>query len=163
MDIIGYEGLYKIYEDGRVWSIKRNKFLKGCNSKGYITFGLTKNKISKVVKQHRLIAIHYIPNPENKPFIDHIDRNPSNNNINNLRWCTVGENKINSKVHGDIPYRHLHKIYEHRNQKYYWKIVIIRFKKRLISKSFNCNKYSLEDVVKIRNDYYIEFGIDIDD
>lgn len=50
------------------------------------------NNKEKNYKLHRLIAIHYIPNPENKPFINHIDGNKLNNNISNLEWCTPIEN-----------------------------------------------------------------------
>jgi len=45
---------------------------------------------------HRLIALSFIPNPYNKPFVDHIDKNPLNNNIENLRWVSLSENKMNS-------------------------------------------------------------------
>ena len=46
---------------------------------------------------HRLVAETFIPNPENKPCIDHIDRNRLNNNVSNLRWVTVKENNLNQK------------------------------------------------------------------
>jgi hypothetical protein len=57
------------------------------NSSGYITF--------KGFLVHRLVAIAFIPNPNNKPFIDHIDCDRSNNNVNNLRWVTSRENNYN--------------------------------------------------------------------
>ena len=57
---------------------------------------------------HRLIALHYIPNPENKPEVDHIDRERLNNNIDNLRWATRSENEKNKgimRTYGAIKFR----------------------------------------------------------
>jgi hypothetical protein len=51
---------------------------------------------------HRLIATHYIPNPDNKPVIDHIDRNKTNNAIANLRWATISENAVNINRRVDV-------------------------------------------------------------
>ena len=98
MNIKDYED-YLIFEDGGVFSIKRNIFLKPRKDKyGYLKINLWKNNKRKSFSIHRLIALHYIPNPENKPCIDHIDRNRSNNNIDNLRWATHSENQINTIV-----------------------------------------------------------------
>ena len=51
----------------------------------------------KTYHVHRLIAETFLPNPENKPYIDHIDRNRANNDVSNLRWVTVKENAYNQK------------------------------------------------------------------
>lgn len=67
------------------------------DSKGYYQIGLSKNNIRILFFIHRLIAIHFIPNPDNKPFIDHIDNNRLNNSIENLRWVSVQENSQNRK------------------------------------------------------------------
>ena len=45
-----------------------------------------------------MLAIHFLDNPNNKPQVDHIDNNPANNNVNNLRWCTQSENNMNYKM-----------------------------------------------------------------
>lgn len=58
----------------------------------YITIRNYEGKKRKHLKVHRLVAKAFIPNPENKPFINHIDGNPLNNNVNNLEWCTHAEN-----------------------------------------------------------------------
>lgn len=102
-DIAGYEGLYAIEEDGRVWSYKRNKYYIGTVSNyGYLRIGLVKDGIQKKYLLHRLIALAYIPNPYNKPFIDHINRNRTDNRIENLRWVTTMENNQNIPTRNTI-------------------------------------------------------------
>lgn len=108
-DIPGYEGLYQVSSLGRVRSldvVKENKMgryrrFKGrilslMNTKrGYQRIKLCKNGKIKIYLVHRLVAQAFIPNPEEKPQIDHIDTNPSNNRIDNLRWVTSKENHLN--------------------------------------------------------------------
>ena len=92
MNIQGYED-YIIYPDGDVYSRKSNIYLKhNSHPQGYKRLFLCKNGKSQTFKVHRLVALHYIPNPDNKPFVDHIDGNKSNNNVKNLRWTTNQEN-----------------------------------------------------------------------
>ena len=92
MEIIGYED-YLIYDDARVYSKKSNIFMKPATFRhGYKLIGLSKNGKQKFCLIHRLVALHYIPNPENKLEVDHISRDPSNNHVSNLRWSTHSEN-----------------------------------------------------------------------
>lgn len=91
-----YSGLYKVSTFGRVYNIKRGKVLKPwVNNHGYLQVGLCKNGERQQVTVHRLVATEFIPNLNNKPCIDHLDRNPKNNKVNNLRWCTQQENMNN--------------------------------------------------------------------
>lgn len=110
-DIPGYETLYKISNLGRVKSLDRmirsgikynktvlrkGKILKQIpHHDGYLFVSLSKNNKSKTVAVHRLVANIFIENPENKPFIDHIDTNTGNNIVTNLRWVTASENVLN--------------------------------------------------------------------
>ena len=95
MEIQDYPN-YMIYEDGRVYNKNSNRFLKpSTNNRGYLTVCLSNNGKHKMMSIHRLIALYYIPNPENKSYVDHIDRNKQNNNIENLRWVTTRENSSN--------------------------------------------------------------------
>ena len=88
---------YLIYEDGRVFSKKRNKFLTPQISKeGYYKLTLYP-KVGKRTTNlvHRLVALAHIPNPKSLPMVDHIDRNKINNHINNLRWVNAQDNCLN--------------------------------------------------------------------
>ena len=93
MNIQGYEN-YIIYDDGDIYSRNVNRYLSPnrTNKAGYNIVDLYKNGKYNKFKVHRLVALHYIPNPDNKPCVDHIDGNKLNNNVENLRWVTHQEN-----------------------------------------------------------------------
>lgn len=110
-DIIGFEGLYQISNIGRVKSLKRMSYSRYGKYKTVperilalnkdknthyvaITLSLDSKRITRFV--HRLVAIAFIENPEDKCCVNHIDGNPSNNNANNLEWVTMSENAQHS-------------------------------------------------------------------
>ena len=97
--INGFEN-YEISNLGNIINIKTGKNIKqNQNKQGYMTVNIINNdKIYKKCLVHRLIGFTFILNPNNKPYIDHIDNNRSNNNITNLRWCLPIENTFNSKI-----------------------------------------------------------------
>ncbi|UOR05853.1 HNH endonuclease [Hymenobacter aerilatus] len=93
---LGEDKNYMVFNDGTVYSEKSRKYLKpGNDSKGYLFYGICTNGKSKSQKAHRLVAKTHIPNFNNYPQIDHIDRDRQNNHVSNLRWCTNQMNHMN--------------------------------------------------------------------
>lgn len=98
-DIEGYEGLYQVSNLGNVRALKfyhsRNNvhLLKPTvNKYGYCVVCLHKDKKVKQYRVHRLVAIAFLPNPDNLPYVNHIDCDKTNNSLTNLEWCTQSEN-----------------------------------------------------------------------
>ena len=104
-DIQGYEGAYQVSTKGRVRSLTRKvptyngfrttkgKILKPLKSNsGYFRVDLKSHQKDNYVCIHRLVALAFIPNPFNYPVINHIDNDKTNNNVNNLEWCTQSHN-----------------------------------------------------------------------
>ena len=99
-DVVGYEDYFMACSNGDIFSKRTNKILKQTTLKsGYATIATKiggrqgKNICFRV---HRLIALTFIPNPNNKDFVNHIDGNKLNNNVDNLEWATPSENTIHA-------------------------------------------------------------------
>lgn len=93
--IKGYER-YEISNQGEVKNSKTNRILKKDSSRKYYEVALSKNGKVKKFSIHRLVAEMFIPNPENKPQVNHKDGNKLNNNVSNLEWVTISENILHS-------------------------------------------------------------------
>ena len=126
-DIPEYKGLYQVSNLGRVKSLPRivnngrsygrfvltkEKVMKQRHDKdGYLRITMTKNGKQKVISVHRLVALAFIPNNENKKQINHINGIKDDNRIENLEWCTNSENQLHSihilgnKPHGFKKYK----------------------------------------------------------
>lgn len=92
-----YERLYVVSNFGEIYSERRKgtkgKMLVYANEKGYLYVGLSKNNKRKKIGVHRVVALSFIPNPHNKPQVNHKDGNKLNNNVTNLEWATRKENE----------------------------------------------------------------------
>ena len=108
-DIKGYEGKYQVSDCGKIKSLARDKFLPNgtfhshleekilvqrINRYGYPCVHLYKNRKMKNMVVHRLVAMAFLPNPENKPQINHRDEVKNNNVVENLEWCEASYNNI---------------------------------------------------------------------
>lgn len=85
---------YEIFETGEIYSKKTNKKLTGCIlNTGYVTVTLTTSQGKKGYSLHRLVAQTFIPNDDNKPYVNHIDGDKTNNQVSNLEWVSASENR----------------------------------------------------------------------
>lgn len=115
-DVIGYEGLYSVSNLGRVRSEARLAAIGGGNVRtvktrllkpaknpnGYLSVWLCKPGHQRSFLVHRLVADAFLPNPEGKPFVNHIDNNPSNNALDNLEHCSHQENMAHARRQGRL-------------------------------------------------------------
>jgi hypothetical protein len=94
--------LFQIWPDGRVWSTKWKKFVAVSYSHGYAAVSLSRGSRDTYeccpTSVHRLLGLYFIPNPDDKPLVDHRDRDKGNNTLTNLRWVTELENSQNKSL-----------------------------------------------------------------
>lgn len=107
INIEGFEDTYQISNKGRVHNMNTGRFPNGSYTHdGYNKFVLQKGGKQKRFMVHRLVALHFIPNPENKETVNHKDGNKLNNNVENLEWATRSENELHSfRVLGKVAYQ----------------------------------------------------------
>lgn len=103
-DVVGFEDYFQISNLGNVFSKRSKRILKQTKSKtGYWTFATKiggRNGTDHCFKVHRLVAEAFIPNPESKPFVNHIDGCKTNNILSNLEWVTPKENSDHARATG---------------------------------------------------------------
>ena len=160
---------YTICRHGNVVNDETKTVLKGTvNNGGYRMYNLqTDEGTNKFMYGHRMVALAFIPNPEQKQMVDHKDRVKTNNHISNLRWATNGENQINKAMpkrkNESTGYRHIRKRTQNQIQREYYVLAITRNGKFIVDKKYRTDQNTLEQVVKIRNEFYKKHDIAIED
>ena len=111
-NVVGYEDMYQVSNLGNVKSLKRKKWngfafqeiveklLSQKLHQGYKYVNLCGFGKQKLIGVHRLVAIAFLENPDNKKYVNHKDNNPSNNHIDNLEWCSQQENILHAVKQG---------------------------------------------------------------
>ncbi len=158
VDIKGYEGRYSIDENREVYSLPKSgsgghsgKVLKQMVSgRGYAYVILRKNNIATHKFIHKEMAIAFIPNPDNKPQVNHIDGNKLNNALNNLEWCTAKENSQHAVRTGLLKMNGV----DNPQNKYSNRLVIkmrklheLGFKTKTLSKIFGIHQTYVSQIV----------------
>jgi hypothetical protein len=115
-DIPGYEGFYMASDDGRIWSNRNEKFLAPVKTRtGYYRVSLSVCGAYRKMAVHRLIALAFIPNPQNKPTVNHKNEIKTDNRVCNLEWAT----NLEQNIHGTrIERARKHTDYKERNIDY---------------------------------------------
>ena len=135
MEINGFEN-YLIYPSGKVYSKKSKRYLKSsCNNRGYLKVNLSKDGKLKTHNIHKLIAEHFIENPDNKRCVDHINRITTDNRIENLRWATDSENQQNTGVSKNNKLRIKNICYDKTYHRYKYEKMIRRVKHHKVFKT----------------------------
>ena len=130
---------YIIFSTGKIYSLKRNRFLKPTlNQYGYFMINLSKDKKRKSLLLHRILGICFLENRHNLMTIDHKDRNRQNNNLTNLRWCSRRLQNINQNIqkNNKLGFKGVQFDKKHNSYIASWRVDNKQFKK-----SFPVNKY----------------------
>ncbi|WP_295723700.1 HNH endonuclease signature motif containing protein [uncultured Leptotrichia sp.] len=153
-----FRNQFKINEKGEVYNTLTKHYIKGdINNFGYYRVCLWDNKQKKRFFRHRLVAEYFIPNPDNKQFVNHIDGDKSNNCVENLEWCNQSENEKHAYKVGLKPKQGLPFIIEFNDgtkkqyQDQYQAAEALNCSQALISKYLNKgvtknNKYKVKSI-----------------
>lgn len=136
-DIKGYEGLYQVSSLGKVKSLYKNKILKPrVKENDYLIVSLYKDKVDKKFYIHRLVANAFIPNPDQKEYVNHKNFDKSNNTAENLEWVTRMEN------------------FRHYKNSYKWNKTFSERDKKLTSKTLHRAKQYKSEIIRLYEENY---------
>lgn len=112
---------YEVNENGDIRNKKTGTIRKlDCNASGYHRLRIQTKDGYKRIMAHKAVALAFIPNPQNKTIVDHIDNDIKNNKISNLRWATVSENALNTKLRKNTKFKNIVR----SGKNFYWRIMV---------------------------------------
>jgi hypothetical protein len=175
-NVKGYEGIYQVSNLGNVKSLnyhrgKKEKILKpGMDLGGYLILTLCKNRKRENKTLHRLVAIAFIPNPENKATVNHINGVKTDNCVSNLEWNTYSENHLHAHKTGLMDSKHCTGINgcnsgekSHLTKLNKYKVMEIKdllksklFTQKQISEFYNCSRTNISSIKTKKAWGYIE-------
>ena len=145
-DVNGYEGLYAVTSLGRIWSYRRNRWIKPWSDlNGYSRVSLCNKGHEANPTLHRLVAITYIQNPEDKPQVNHLNGDKADCRVENLDWVTARENLQHAT---DMGLNSIHKLsYEKKiticKMRYHFKC-----KQKFLAELFGVTASSISQTIK---------------
>lgn len=98
--LLPFDDKYAVSEKGNVINVRSGRTLHTVMQNGYVRVQLSINGVRRNYPVHRLVARAFIPNPENKPYVNHKDGNKQNNCVENLEWVTARENDNHARATG---------------------------------------------------------------
>lgn len=146
--VVGYEGLYEVSNHGSVRSLKCGRIRemsKARNPKNYEFVCLMKEGTKNTCRVHRMVGEAFLPPVEGKETIDHIDRNPQNNHVSNLRWADSTEQNINRNTQSNTNHKNISQSVITGN----YHVVIRRYGNMLMNAAF----HSLDEAIAARDEY----------
>ena len=147
-DCVGFENLYQVSNLGNVRSLKCNRvklMKKSINSKKYQYVCFLKDKQKYNCRVHRLVGDAFLVPVADKLTIDHIDHNTLNNNVSNLRWADMTDQRINTKCYSNTGHKNISQSVISKQ----FHVVIKRYKVMLLNVAFS----TLEEAILGRDEF----------
>lgn len=145
---------YGINKQGELKDFRTGKLINcSLNKSGYKKVILVNPNGKKGFLLHRLVALQFLEPIDNKPEIDHIDRNKLNNNVENLRWADDYEQSQNKGNFKNNKLNEKYICFEQDKHSTRYRLQITRYRKKILSKSFNTKLYTLQQVIEFRDNF----------